>query len=81
MTYFKADLMLAAVRAEHQAFYRRLWGCQVVCPPRPYPGLHSHISLMTCEHATVQDQVHRRYHFFQSDAVERKLLFERERCR
>jgi len=79
MTYFKADLMLVAVRAEHQAFYRRLWGCQVICSPRPYPGLSSHISLMTCDHGAVQDQVHRRYPFFQSDAFERKRLFERER--
>jgi hypothetical protein len=78
MTHFKADLMLAAVRAEHQAFYRRLWGCQVVCPPRPYPGLNSHISLLTCEHAVVKDEVHRRYPFFQSDVLEREMLFERE---
>ncbi|MGA2125566.1 MAG: hypothetical protein ABSG76_05365 [Xanthobacteraceae bacterium] len=78
MTYFKADLMLAAIRAEHQAFYRRMWGCRVVCPPRPYPALRSHISLLTCEHAAVKDEVHRRYPFFQSDPVERTLLFERK---
>jgi N-acyl amino acid synthase FeeM len=78
MEYFKADLMLAAVRPEHQAFYKRLFGCRAICPPRPYPGLHSQISLMTCDYAVVQDQVHRRHPYFRSNFLERRTLFERE---
>jgi hypothetical protein len=77
MAYFKADLMLAAVRIEHQAFYKRLWGSQVICPPRAYPGLHSPVGLMTCDYGVVQDEVHRRYPFFRSNVFEQKQLFER----
>jgi hypothetical protein len=80
MPYFQADLMLIAVRAEHQAFYKRLLGSQVVCPPRPYPELDKPISLMTCEYDAVRDEVHRRHPYFRSDPLERERLFGRERC-
>jgi hypothetical protein len=77
MAYFKADLMLGAVRPEHQPFYNRLWGCRVICPPRPYPGLSTPVCLWTVDYASVQDDVHRRYPFFQSNCLERKQLFDR----
>lgn len=38
MGHFKAEIMLAAVRQEHQSFYRRLWGNELLAPPRRYPG-------------------------------------------
>jgi hypothetical protein len=79
MAYFKADLMLAAIRAEHRPFYKRLWGCRLVCPPRPYPGLSTPVCLVTVDYAAVQDEVHRRYPFFQSNFPEQKMLFERRR--
>ena len=44
--YFQTDLLLATVRAEHQAFYRRTFGHQPICPPRHYPSLTKPISLM-----------------------------------
>jgi hypothetical protein len=78
MAYFKADLMLGAIRVEHKPFYRRVWGCQLICPPRPYPGLCTPVCLVTVDYAAVQDEVHRRYPFFQSDLLEQKKLFERE---
>ncbi len=77
MEYFKADLMLATVRSEHQAFYKRLWGNQVICPARPYPGLDKPISLMTCDFQAVRDKVLRRYPFFGSGFLERRNLFSR----
>src|SRR5260221_5947947 len=43
--HFDADIVLATVRAEHQAFYRRVFGHSVACAPRPYPGLIKPISL------------------------------------
>ena len=77
MEYFQADWMLATVRAEHQAFYRRLWGNRVICPPRPYPGLDKPISLMTCDFHAVRAQVLQRYPFFGSTLTEREQLFDR----
>ncbi len=77
--YFGADELLAAVRAEHQAFYRRIFQHhnRVVCAPRPYPLLSKPISLMTIDYPTVAEQVHRRYPFFCSTFFERRMLFER----
>jgi N-acyl-L-homoserine lactone synthetase len=75
--YFGADMLLAAVRAEHQAFYRRVFQHRMVWAPRPYPLLAKPISLMTIDYRTVADQVHRRYPFFNSTFFERRILFER----
>lgn len=75
---FHADYLLAAVRTEHQAFYRRVFRYELVCEPRPYPMLTKPICLMMVNYPTFVDQVHRRYPFFRSTFVERKTLFERQ---
>lgn len=75
--YFNADHFLVAIRAEHQAFYRRVFNHRLICDPRPYPLLAKPISLMTVHYPTVADQVHRRYPFFRSTYFERRMLFER----
>jgi N-acyl-L-homoserine lactone synthetase len=75
--YFGADHLLAAVRAEHQAFYRRIFNHELICEPRPYPHLAKPISLMTIHYPTVWEDVHRRYPFFRSTFFERRMLFER----
>ncbi|MBN9010511.1 MAG: hypothetical protein J0H63_10375, partial [Rhizobiales bacterium] len=75
--YFNADILLAAVRSEHQAFYRRVGGHRVVCPARPYPLLHKPISLMTLDYQAGRGRVEHRYPFFRSTNFERRMLFER----
>lgn len=75
--YFEPDFILATVRAEHQAFYKRVFGQRPVCPPRPYPTLTKPISLMMVEYRLVRDNIARRYPFFQSTPEERAALFER----
>lgn len=75
--YFNADVLLAAVRSEHQAFYKRLLGHKAVCPPRPYPNLQKPISLMTLDYQAARERVQRRYPFFRSTYFERRMLFER----
>lgn len=77
LEYFQADFMLATVRAEHQAFYKRMWGHRAVCEPRPYPNLQKPISLMTLDYREARERVHRRYPFFRSNYFERRMLFER----
>jgi hypothetical protein len=37
--YFDADIGTATARREHQAFYKRVFGCKPVSEPRPYPTL------------------------------------------
>ena len=75
--YFKADYSLAAVRAEHQAFYRRTFHHDLLCEPRPYPQLEKPICLMAIHYPSVAEDVHRRYPFFRSTFFERRTMFER----
>jgi hypothetical protein len=76
--YFQADYMLAAVRTTHEAFYRRLWGHQTVCPPKLYPNLKMHVGLMMLDYRNQRLVVHRRYPFFESNFFERRMLFQRD---
>jgi hypothetical protein len=74
--HFGAEHFLVAVRAEHQAFYRRTFNHRPICEPRPYPLLAKPISLMTVHYPSVADQVHQRYPFFRSTFFERRMLFD-----
>lgn len=75
--YFNTDIVLATVRAEHQAFYRRVFGQRPVCAPRTYPSLMKPISLMMLDYREARDRVNNRYPFFRSTYFERRMLFER----
>ena len=73
--YFNAHLLLATVRHEHQAFYRRVFGHQTVCEPRHYPSLTKPICMMALDYASGKDGVLQRHPFFRSTHVERRMLF------
>ena len=74
--HFNADHFLVAIRPEHQSFYRRTFRHQLICPARNYPMLASQICLMTVRPADVDEQVYKRYPFYQSTDAERKHLFD-----
>jgi hypothetical protein len=74
--HFRAEHFLVAIRAEHQAFYRRTFQHRLICEPRPYPLLAKPISLMTIDFRDVAETVHQRYPFFRSTYFERRMLFE-----
>lgn len=75
--YFAADIGLATVRAEHQAFYKRLFGLKPLCEPREYPSLMKPISLMAIHYPTVREGIMARYPFMRSTSEERATLFDR----
>ena len=75
--YFEADRVLATVRTEHQAFYKRVFGHREVCPPRPYLTLTKPLSLMTLDYPAARERILRRHPFFRSTLFERRMLFER----
>ena len=75
VTYFEADHFLAAVRAEHQAFYRRTFQHKVICPARTYPLLAAPICLMSVSHADARRHLLRRNPFYRSSGFERRMLF------
>ena len=75
--FFETDWVLATVRVEHQAFYKRLFGHKPLCKARHYPTLKKPISLMGLEYPAAKERVHQRYPFFRSTYFERRMLFER----
>lgn len=74
--HFNADLGLATVRAEHQAFYRRVFLQQPLCEPRLFPGLLKPVGLMAAHYPTLREKVFARYPYLHSSAFERRMLFD-----
>jgi hypothetical protein len=72
--YFGANYVLAAVRREHQAFYRRAFYQRVLCEPRAYPNLIKPIGLMAMCYPAVRDKLWVKYPFF-PNVSERRQLF------
>lgn len=75
--YFVTNLLLATVRTEHQAFYRRLFGHRVACDARPYPSLSKPISLMVLDFPAERERIKFRYPFLRSTESERQAIFGR----
>jgi hypothetical protein len=75
--YFNADLGLAIVRAEHQAFYRRVFMHETIAEPRFFPGLLKPVGLMAANFPAMREKVFQRYPMMRSTAFERRMLFER----
>lgn len=76
--YFEAEYMLATVRKEHQAFYKRFFGFAELCPPRPYPMLLKPISLLAANMPAQRDMVVSKFPVFLSSFTERRMLFEQD---
>jgi N-acyl-L-homoserine lactone synthetase len=77
--HFNADIGLATVRAEHQAFYRRIFLQEPLCEPRLFPGLLKPVGLMAAHYPTLREKVFARYPYLHSSAFERRMLFDRAR--
>jgi hypothetical protein len=76
-SYFNADLGLATVRVEHQAFYRRVFMHEALTGPRTYPGLIKPICLMAVDFPEMREKVFARYPVLRSSYFERRKMFER----
>jgi hypothetical protein len=74
--HYHADLALATVRAEHQPFYKRVFGPPDVIPARPYPTLAKPISLMAFDAYKLRQRILDRYPFMASTPQERAKLFD-----
>ncbi len=74
--WHRSTKLLATVRTEHQAFYRRTFGHSVVAPARPYPSLSKPLSLMVVDPMTKRAQVQNRYPYLDSSEAERAELFD-----
>jgi hypothetical protein len=77
--YFNADTGLALVRAEHQAFYRRVCLHETIAEPRSFPNVLKKVALMASDHRAQREQVLARFPIMRSSAFERRTLFQRDR--
>lgn len=75
--YFNADIGLATVRAEHRAFYRRVFLQEPLSEPRIFPGLKKPVGLMAADYPLIRDRVFQRFPFMRSSSFERRMLFQR----
>lgn len=73
--YFDAELGLASVRVEHQAFYKRLFLMNPLCEPRTFPNLTKLFSLMGINYPSVKERIIQRYPFMKSSMAEMQSLF------
>lgn len=74
--YYKADAIIAGVRAEHRAFYRRTFGSRQLGEARTYPTLVKPQYLTYGEYRQVRESVQQRWPSFRSTAFERRMLIE-----
>jgi hypothetical protein len=75
--HFNADTGLALVRAEHQAFYRRVFMHEVIAEARSFPGFLPKVALMASDFRARHEQVLARFPIMRSSAFERRKLFTR----
>jgi len=75
--YFNADTGLALVRAEHQAFYRRVFLHENIAEPRSFPNVLKKVALMASGFRTLRERVLTRFPIMRSSAFERRMLFDR----
>lgn len=73
--YFLAHTVLAAVRAEHMPFYRRVLRCSKMAEPRPYLQLSKPLGLMLVNYRQESAAVIERYPFFAPKGCEAERLF------
>jgi N-acyl-L-homoserine lactone synthetase len=75
--HFNADIGLATVRAEHAAFYRRVFLQKMLTEPRLPPGMAKPVCVMAADYHVVRDRIYQRYPYFRTSLFERRALFER----
>jgi hypothetical protein len=76
--YFNADVGLAMVRTDHQAFYRRVLLSETIAGPRPFPGWDTkQVVLMASDFRNVREKILARFPIMRSNAFERRMLFDR----
>lgn len=73
--YFPVRYCMSAVRPEHTAFYKRVFGANPLGEERTYANLAFPMQLYTADVPVIRDRVADRYPFFMSLPEERAALF------
>jgi hypothetical protein len=72
--YFQVDYIVAAVRLEHQAAFRRMYKMVQWAAPKEYPMLKRLMPLLAYDCRALRAQTHARYPFYRSTPAERREL-------
>ncbi len=73
--HYGADIVLSTARAEHQAFYRRVFNYRLVADCRPYNTLKKPLSLLFLDFQQQKAVVEARLPFLRSTPAERGGIF------
>jgi hypothetical protein len=76
--HFHADYIAAAVRPQHQLFYKRVLNCELPSEPRLPPHQLESVGLVTLNFATSAKRLYEDLPFLRSAPSERQQLFERD---
>lgn len=72
--FYNADYMIAPVRREHFAFYRKFGSFIPVCDPKPFPTLCKPVGLVIGDVKQDKDAVLSKYPFFCSDFIKKQNI-------
>ncbi|NGP16655.1 N-acyl amino acid synthase FeeM domain-containing protein [Devosia aurantiaca] len=73
--FFSVRYTISSVRAEHSAFYRRVFGSHRLADERYWGELQFPVCLYAADVPTIRNRVFERFPFFMSTAEEREALF------
>ena len=76
--HFHADYIAAAVRPQHQLFYKRALDCELHCESRLLPHHLTSVGLVTLDFANSAKHLYENLPFLRSTPSEREQLFERD---
>jgi hypothetical protein len=72
--HFDADFVVATTRAEHMAFFRRVFRFEPWSEPRDYPNFKAKVACLGSDVRAGKERVEARYPFLRSTAAEREAL-------
>jgi hypothetical protein len=76
--HFHADYISAAVRPQHQIFYKRALGCDLHSELRQLPHQQTSVGLVTLNFVSLATQLYEKLPFLRSTAHEQQELFGQE---
>lgn len=73
--YFQTDYCLSVIKPNHRAFYKRIFNFQPLVEPRYFPKYSSNIELHASNRVADLQNIYDRFPFFNSEAIERRMMF------
>jgi hypothetical protein len=75
--HFQAPYCLSTIREDHAGFYRRIFRAEQIGEARSYPGVYNKVVLYRADVNAIRELSFRRFPFFQSTPMERRMMFGR----